>query len=223
MPKINKSTIKILPRTKIRIYKFENKQTYFCSFYIGTGHKKYPSNKFEKTCKTKNINDAIAIAKKYYDEWNIQHSSSTTKKERNFDLDIAQPYLKHRIQKYQNKTILKDNGQGERDSSQWNYLKPLFEDVDYKDLELVEDVINNDVLSKLKDDGKSGSTINKYLSLINQMFKRGLTRGIVNFVPDTPTQQVINTPRYPYENFELNQINEKCREEYNKTNDIFFL
>ena len=99
----------------------------------------------------------------------------------------------------------------------------MFENVDYKDLELVEDVINNDVLSKLKDDGKSGSTINKYLSLITQMFKRALSRGIVNYIPDTPTQEVINTPRYPYENSELNLINERCREEYNSTNDIFFL
>jgi hypothetical protein len=55
------------------------------------------------------------------------------------------------------------------------------------------------------------------------MFKRALTRGIVNYVPDTPTQQVINTPRYPYENSDLNLINERCREEYNSTNDIFFL
>ena len=56
------------------------------------------------------------------------------------------------------------------------------------------------------------------------MFKKALTRGIVNYVPDTPTQQVINTPRYPYENSGLNLINGRCREEYKKTNNnIFFL
>ena len=63
MPKIDKSTLKILPKQKIRIYKFENKKTYTCSFYIGTGYKKYPSNHFQKTCKTKNINEAISKAK----------------------------------------------------------------------------------------------------------------------------------------------------------------
>ena len=63
MPKIDKNTLKILPKQKIRIYKFENKQTYTCSFYIGTGYKKYPSNHFQKTCKTKNINEAISKAK----------------------------------------------------------------------------------------------------------------------------------------------------------------
>ena len=61
------------------------------------------------------------------------------------------------------------------------------------------------------------------MSLITQMFKRGQQRGLVNFVPDTPTQQVINTPRVPYENEELNLINNRCREEYNKTKDIWWL
>jgi integrase len=221
MSKIDKQTLKILPKTKIRIYKFVKQNTYFCRFFVG--RKYFKSGRFEKTCKTKNINEAIIIANQYYKDWFIQHATDKVEKERNFDLDIAQPFLTFRIRKYQNKTHLKNNEQGERDKSKYNYLKPLFENVDYKDLDLVEDVINNDVLSKLKDDGKSGNTINKYLSLITQMFKRALSRGIVNYIPDTPTQEVINTPRYPYENFELNLINERCREEYNSTNDSFFL
>ena len=102
-------------------------------------------------------------------------------------------------------------------------MKPLFDEVDYTDLELVEDIINDELLSKLKDDGKSGNTINKYMSVLTQMFKRGQRRGDVKFVPETPTQEVINTPRLPYENQELNLINNRCREEYNKTRDIFFL
>jgi integrase len=221
MSKIDKQTLKILPRTKISVYKFVNQNTYFCRFFVG--RKYFKSGRFEKTCKTRNINEAIVKANQYYKDWFIQHATDTIEKERDFDLDIAQPFINFRIRKYQNKTHLKNNEQGERDKSKYNYLKPFFENVDYKDLDLVEDVINNDVLSKLKDDGKSGSTINKYLSLITQMFKRALTRGIVNYVPDTPTQQVINTPRYPYENSDLNLINGRCREEYKKTNDIFFL
>ena len=53
MPKIDKKTLKILPRTNIRIYKFENRNTYFCSFYIGLGHTNKKSGKFEKTLQTK--------------------------------------------------------------------------------------------------------------------------------------------------------------------------
>ena len=54
MPKIDKKTFKVLPRTNIQIYKFENKQTYFCRFYIGRIHNK--SGRFEKSLKTKSTN-----------------------------------------------------------------------------------------------------------------------------------------------------------------------
>ena len=225
MPKINKKTLTILPRHNIRIYKFENRHTYFCSFYIGLGHKGKKSGKFEKTLKTKNIKEAIKKATELYKQWFREHTDTKQiRKERDFDLDLAQPYLSYKVRKYKNKTNIKNNEQGERDKAKWNnYLKPIFDDVDYADLELVENVINDELLSKLKDDGKSGNTINKYMSIITQMYKRGLARGVVNFIPDTPTQEVINTPRYPYENQELNLINERCRKEYNKTKDIFFL
>jgi len=89
--------------------------------------------------------------------------------------------------------------------------------------ETVEQIIDDEILSSLQEDGKSGSTINKYFSVITQMFKRAKDRGVVNYVPDTPTQQVINTPREPYENSELNLINNRCKEEFNKTKDMFFL
>ena len=37
------------------------------------------------------------------------------------------------------------------------------------------------------------------------------------------TQQVINTPREPYENNELNLINNRCKKEYEKTKEMYFL
>ena len=224
MPKIDKKTLKILPRTNIRIYKFENRNTYFCSFYIGLGHTNKKSGKFEKTLQTKNVNEAIKKATELYKEWFRTHTDTKRVKAKDFDIDIASPYLQFKIRKYKNKTHLKNNEQGERDKAKWNnYLKPFFEDVDYTDLELVEDIINDDVLSKLKDDGKSGNTINKYMSILTQMFKRAKDRGIVSYIPDTPTQQVIDTPRMPYENEDLNLINNRCREEYNMTKDIWWL
>lgn len=223
MPKINKGTLVILTKLNIQIYKYGNGKNYYCKFYIGAGHANFKSKRFEKCLNTQNINEAKKIATQHYQNW-FREKIDTKRRERDFDLDIAQPYINFKIRKYKNKNGLKNNEQGERDKAKWNnYLKPFFKDIDYSDLELVENIINDELLSKLKDDGKSGNTINKYMSLITQMFKRGQTRGIVNFVPDTPTQQVINTPRMPYENEELNLINNKCREEYNKTKDIFFL
>ena len=224
MPKINKDSLKILPRTKIWIYKFENKNTYFCRFYVGLGHKNYKSGKFEKTLKTKNINDAITKANELYKEWFREHTDTKQQvREHDFDLDIAQPYINYKVRKYKNRTDIKNADQGVRDKSKWQYMKPMFDEVDYTDLELVEDIINNDLLSQLKDEDKSGNTINKYMSVLTQMFKRAKDRGKVSFIPDTPTQQVINTPRYPYENQELNFINERCRELNNKEIDDFHL
>jgi hypothetical protein len=55
------------------------------------------------------------------------------------------------------------------------------------------------------------------------MYKRAKDRGTVNVIPDTPTQEVINTPRIAYENLELNLINRQCDELANTKKDIFFL
>ena len=223
MPKIDKKTLKVLPRTNIQIYKFEKGKTYFCRFFVGSGFKNKNSKREERTLRTKNINEAITKAKELYKNWFRENPDTKAKRPKDFDLDIAQPYIHFKVRKYKNRTDIKNNEQGERDRSKWNYMKPLFEDVDYNDLELVEDIINDELLSKLKDEGKSGNTINKYMSVITQMFKRGQRRGDVKFVPETPTQEVINTPRLPYENQELNLINNRCREEYNKTKDIWWL
>ncbi|MDA9637528.1 hypothetical protein N9S91_00795 [Candidatus Pelagibacter sp.] len=221
MPKIDKTTLKKIPRLKISIYKYENKNTYFCKFYVGKIH--YKSGYKEIGLRTKNINEAISKANIEFKIWFSEHKDTTTKKDSNIDLDIAQPYLRFKIRKYKHKTHLKNNEQGERDSSKWNYLKPFFEDIDYKDMETVEQIINDEILLSLQEDGRSGSTINKYFSVLTQMFKKAKDRGMVNYIPDTPTQQVINTPREPYENLELNLINNRCKKEYEKTKDIYFL
>ena len=221
MPKIDKTTLKKIPRLKISIYKYENKNTYFCKFYVGKIH--YKSGYKEIGLRTKNINEAISKANTEFKIWFSEHKNTTTKKDSNIDLDIAQPYLRNKIRKYKHKTHLKNNEQGERDNSKWNYLKPFFEDIDYKDMETVEQIINDEILLSLQEDGRSGSTINKYFSVLTQMFKRAKDRGTVNYIPDTPTQQVINTPREPYENNELNLINNRCKKEYEKTKEMYFL
>ena len=221
MPKIDKTTLKKIPRLKISIYKYENKNTYFCKFYVGKIH--YKSGYKEIGLRTKNINEAISKANTEFKIWFSEHKDTTTKKDSNIDLDIAQPYLRFKIRKYKHKTHLKNNEQGERDSSKWNYLKPFFEDIDYKDMETVEQIINDEILLSLQEDGRSGSTINKYFSVLTQMFKRAKDKGKINYIPDTPTQQVINTPREPYENNELNLINNRCKKEYEKTKEMYFL
>jgi len=221
MPKIDKKTKVVLKNTNVSIYKFENKNTYFCKFYVGKIH--YKSGYKEVALETKNIKEAISKAKEINRKWFSENQGTTKKEQPDFDLEIAQPFLIHRIRKYKNKTNLKNNEQGERDKAKWeNYLKPFFEECNYNDIEEMDNLINDEILGKLKDDGKSGNTINKYMSLLRQMFQRGRDRGIIKVIPDFPTQEVINVPRFPYENKELNLINQRCREEYSKTKDDYY-
>ena len=220
MPKINKDTLKTL-KNGVKVFKYENKNSYNCYFQVGSTYAK--SGKKYYGLGTKNIHEATIRANTKYKEWHTTNAEKS-KKFLDFDLDVAQPYLRYKIRKYRNKTNIKDNEQGSRDKAKWeNFLKPYFEDVNYHDTDEVERIIDDEVLSDLKEQGKSGNTINKYMSVLTQMFKRAKDRGKVSFIPDTPTQQVINTPRFPYENQELNFINERCRELNNKEIDDFHL
>ena len=220
MPKINKDTLKTL-KNGVKVFKYENKNSYNCYFQVGSTYAK--SGKKYYGLGTKNINDATIRANTKYKEWHTTNAEKS-KKFLDFDLDVAQPYLRYKIRKYRNKTNIKDNEQGSRDKAKWeNFLKPYFEDVNYHDTDEVERIIDDEVLSDLKEQGKSGNTINKYMSVITQMYKRAKDRGILNIIPDTPTQEVINTPRIAYENLELNLINRQCDELANTKKDIFFL
>ena len=220
MPKINKDTLKTL-KNGVKVFKYENKNSYNCYFQVGSAYAK--SGKKYYGLGTKNINDATIRANTKYKEWHTTNAEKS-KKFLDFDLDVAQPYLRYKIRKYRNKTNIKDNEQGSRDKAKWeNFLKPYFEDVNYHDTDEVERIIDDEVLSDLKEQGKSGNTINKYMSVLTQMYKRAKDRGTVNVIPDTPTQEVINTPRIAYENLELNLINRQCDELANTKKDISFL
>ena len=92
MPKVNKETFKILPKTNIQIYKFEQGKNYYCQFYIGSGHKGYSSKRFQKCLKTQNINDAISKATEHYKEW---FKNGQLKSEENFN-DKGEPDGSHK-------------------------------------------------------------------------------------------------------------------------------
>ena len=220
MPKINKDSLKIL-KNGVKVFKYENKFSYNCYFHVGSAYTK--SGKKYFGLGTKNIHEATIRANEHYKKW---HTTNTDKSKKfiDFDLDIAQPYIRFKIRKYRHKTDIKDNEQGYRDKAMWtNVLQPYFEDINYNDTEEVERIIDDEILSDLKESGKSGNTINKYMSILTQMFKRAKDRSVVSVIPDTPTQQVINTPRFPYEHAELNLINRQCDELANTKKDIFFL
>ena len=113
MPKIKKETIKHLPQTPtLKIYKYDNSKKYQCSFYVGYSHS--TSGSIQKSLRTENKKEAEQKAKELYKNWWLENENTTPKKERNFDTDIAQPYLKMRIVKYNKKESVVNTGSKEK-------------------------------------------------------------------------------------------------------------
>jgi len=223
MPKIKKDTIKKLPQThSLKIFKYEGSDNYYCSFYVGQVHTRN-GNK-EQSLKVKNRKEAEKKAKEIYKNWWLENENITPKRERTFDQDIAQPYLKTRITKYKNKGSVVNTGQKEK--SQYDrFMKSYFEDVDYLNhdqlLTAVSDIVENLRREKIKD-----TTISKYTNTISLMFKRAFNNGVIKKLPDLKevvTLKKVNEVRPMYQPNELNMITNKCREEYNETKDKFFL
>ena len=67
MPKIEKQTIKLLPKIRsLRIYKKENYPNYYCSFYVGNIMK---SGNKEISLKTSNVKEALKKAPQIYKDF----------------------------------------------------------------------------------------------------------------------------------------------------------
>ena len=219
MPKINKKTLITFPRIpSLKIYQFENSTNYFCNFYVGT-HILKSGNK-EKSLKTKNVNEARKKAKEEYYKF---FNSTEAKKESNinFDLDIAQPFFKFRIRHYRNKNP--DSTQAQREQQRYeNYIKKFFEDIDYRNIDELDDAIE-EMKENLKQDNKTDNTISKYFNILSLMFKKAVDNNVISKMPYFPPLKVVNQVRHSYQNAELNLINRKLDEEYKRTEDSFYL
>ena len=223
MPKIKKDTIKKLPQThSLKIFKYEGSENYYCSFYVGQVYTRN-GNK-EQSLKVKNRKEAEKKAKDIYKNWWLENENITPKRERTFDQDIAQPYLKTRITKYKNKGSVVNTGQKEK--SQYDrFMKSYFEDVDYLNHDQLLSAVS-DIVENLRREGIKDTTISKYTNTISLMFKRAFNNAVIKKLPDLKevvTLKKVNEVRPMYQPNELNMITNKCREEYNETKDKFFL
>jgi len=219
MPKINKSTIFTFTRIPtLKIYQFDKSTNYFCSFYVGT--KILKSGNKELSLKTKNINEAKVKAKQvYYDFFNSPDSK--IQNDINFDLEIAQPFFKHRIRHYKNKNP--DSVQGQREKQRYeNYIKKFFEDIDYRNIEELDDAIE-ELKENLKQDDKTDNTISKYFNILSLMFRKAVENNVLSKMPYFPPLKVVNQVRHSYQNKELNLINRKLDDEFKRTEDKFYL
>ena len=223
MPRILKSTIKYLLQTPtLKIFKYENSSKFHCSFYVGFAHKK--SGNFEKSLKTQNKREAEKLAIENYRKWFSTIENIVSKQERNFDEDIAKPFLKMRVTKYNEKG--NSVNQGLKDKSMYEkFMKPYFEKLDYYNNDHLLSAVS-DIVESLRQDKIKDTTISKYMNIINLMLKRAFNNGIIKKLPDLKdvvTLKKINEQRPSYLNSELNMITKKLDEEYQKTKDVFYL
>ena len=218
MPKINKKTIFRFERIPVSVFQFENSKNYFVRYYVGRQKDASSGNK-DKTLKTQNINEAKVKAKKIYFEY--LNNPTPKEKEIDFDLDIAQPFFKFRIRHYRNKNP--DSTQGIREKQRYeNYIGKFFEDVDYRNIDELDDAIE-ELKENLKQDDKTDNTISKYFNILRLMFKKAVENNVLSKIPYFPPLKVVNQVRHSYYNEELNLINRKLDSEFKRTEEKFYL
>ena len=224
MPKIDKNTIKLLPKNRsLKIYKKENLPNYYCSFYVGSNIMK--SGNKEMSLRTSNVKEALkkapTIFKDFFDE--NRDKIISTKSIPDIEKDIAISFFKVRIRKYQDKGKIGTSNQGVRERLRWNnYILKFFQDIDYNNPELVNDAIDN-LVNDLREDKKTDNTISKYLNILSLMFKRAHNLGTIKYIPELPSLNIVNQSRTSYFNEELNLINRQLEREYKKTKDKEYL
>jgi len=218
MPKINKKTIFRFDRIPVSVFQFENSKNYFVRYYVGRQKGASSGNK-DKTLKTQNINEAKVKAKKIYFEY--LNNPTPKEKEIDFNIDIAQPFFKFRIRHYRNKNP--DSTQGTREKQRYeNYIGKFFEDVDYKNIDELDDAIE-ELKENLKQDDKTDNTISKYFNILRLMFKKAVENNVLSKMPYFPPLKVVNQVRHSYHNDELNLINRKLDSEFKRTEEKFYL
>ena len=218
MPKINKKTIFRFDRIPVSVFQFENSKNYFVRYYVGRQKDASSGNK-DKTLKTQNINEAKIKAKKIYFEY--LNNPTPKEKEIDFDLDIAQPFFKFRIRHYRNKNP--DSTQGIREKQRYeNYIGKFFEDVNYRNIDELDDAIE-ELKENLKQDDKTDNTISKYFNILRLMFKKAVENNVLSKMPYFPPLKIVNQVRHSYHNEELNLINRKLDSEFKRTKEKFYL
>ncbi|MDC1148280.1 hypothetical protein OAT00_01235 [Pelagibacteraceae bacterium] len=224
MPKIKKDTIKQIPKIhSLKIYKKDTRNNYYCSFYVGTNIMK--SGNKEISLKTENVKEALKKARSVYIDWQNENKDVIVNSQRRLDIDkdIATPFFKVRIRKYQMKGKSGTSNQGVREKLRWNnYIIKFFKDIDYNNPELINDAIHN-LVNDLREDKKTDNTISKYLNILSLMFKRAHNLGTTKFIPEFPSMNIVNQARTSYFNEELNLINRQLEKEYEKTKDKEYL
>jgi len=116
---------------------------------------------------TENVKEALKKARNVYVDWQNENKDVVVNSVKKIDIekDIALPFFKVRIRKYQMKG---KSNQGVREKLRWsNYILKFFKDLDYQKPELVNDAIEN-LVNDLREDKKTDNTISMYLNILKR-------------------------------------------------------
>jgi hypothetical protein len=103
-----------------------------------------------------------------------------------------------------------------------NYIKKFFEDIDYRNIDELDDAIE-ELKVNLKQDELTDNTISKYFNILSLMFRKAVDNNVLNKMPYFPPLKIVNQVRHSYQNEELNLINRKLDNEYKRTGEMFYL
>ena len=209
MPKINKK-IKIENCDTLQIYQYDNSKNWFVKFYVGLHYSK--SGMYDKTLQLKNQKDAVKKAKELWRSFNFSEKKKSV--EYDFDKDIADPFFKLRRKQYENKGKVK---YADKEKNQYkNKILPIFKDLDYRNNEHIENAIE-DLISSLKSDRFTETTISKYMNILSQMCKRAFNNRVLPIMPTFPTFSRINEERPTYFSKDLKKIDQEYDDEFKRT------
>lgn len=212
MPKIYEK-YKVPNCDTLQIYQYNNSKNWFVKFYVGLHYSK--SGMYDKTLKTKNQREAIKKAKELWRSFNFSENKVTI--EVDFDKDIAQPFFILRRKQYERK------GKSQYAKKEFNQYKnkilPVFKNLDYRNNEHTENAIE-DIVSHLKSENYTETTISKYLNILSQMCKRAFNNRVLERMPEFPSMSRINEERPTYFAKDLKKIDEEYAREFLKTENV---
>jgi|TARA_B110000285_G_scaffold155221_1_gene173164 hypothetical protein len=209
MPKVVKR-LKVSNCDTLQIYQYNNSKNWFVKFYVGTHYSK--SGMYDKTLKLKNQKEAVKKAKELWRSFDFNEKKVT--KDYDFDKDIAEPFFKLRKKQYENKGKVE---YANKEHNQYrNKILPVFKDLDYRNNEHIENAIE-DLVSNLKKDKFTETTISKYMNMLSQMCKRAFNNRVLPIMPEFPTMSRINEDRPSYFAKDLKKIVDEYNAEYQRT------
>ena len=226
MPKIDKKSIKRFNAyPTLKVFKYENSNVFHVEMYVGTkidniNDKKISSGNLRHSLKTKVSREAETSAKQIYKTvFQKIENNQITRVVYDFD-KIVESYFVTRSKQYQAKGKNIANMSKEQ-NQYYNYCSPHFYNIDYNN----EIDMNNAILDLVNDlkETRKDTTINKYMNILNQIFKHAQKKGVMKSIPDVPTFSRINEEVPPYFYKDLRLIRNRIDEMYKETEDPFYI